>query len=182
MTSNTKYPNVVVVDHPLVQHKLTILRSTSTGSKQFRELVKELAMQIAAATPLYVSRDMVQQDVLEKERSIYRAQMEQSGKPANVIDLPAVAPAIACPVMVHCPGKDILTSHASFHKLRAALESREGAATLIGRALGETTSDAQRMARWAWARERFGWDALAARYAEMLRGCVNNELPVWSAG
>ena len=43
-------------------------------------------MQIAAATPLYVSRDMVQQDVLEKERSIYRAQMEQSGKPANVID------------------------------------------------------------------------------------------------
>ena len=52
-------------------------------------------------------------------------------KPANVIDLPAVAPAIACPVMVHCPGKDILTSHASFHKLRAALESREGAATLM---------------------------------------------------
>jgi len=33
-----------VVDHPLVQHKLTILRSTKTGSKQFRELVKELAM------------------------------------------------------------------------------------------------------------------------------------------
>ena len=38
------YPNVTVVDHPLVQHKLTILRSTATGSKQFRELVKELAM------------------------------------------------------------------------------------------------------------------------------------------
>jgi uracil phosphoribosyltransferase len=43
MTSNP-YPNVTVVDHPLVQHKLTILRSTATGSKQFRELVKELAM------------------------------------------------------------------------------------------------------------------------------------------
>jgi uracil phosphoribosyltransferase len=44
MPSNSPYPNVTVVDHPLVQHKLTILRSTKTGSKQFRELVKELAM------------------------------------------------------------------------------------------------------------------------------------------
>jgi len=38
------YPNVKVVDHPLVQHKLTILRNVATGPKQFRELVKELAM------------------------------------------------------------------------------------------------------------------------------------------
>ena len=30
---------VIVVDHPMVQHKLTILRSVETGSKQFRELV-----------------------------------------------------------------------------------------------------------------------------------------------
>jgi uracil phosphoribosyltransferase len=35
---------VEVVDHPLVQHTLTILRSVDTGPKQFRELVKELAM------------------------------------------------------------------------------------------------------------------------------------------
>ncbi len=44
MPATSPYPNVTVVDHPLVQHKLTILRSTQTGSKQFRELVKELAM------------------------------------------------------------------------------------------------------------------------------------------
>ncbi len=44
MPAPSPYPNVTVVNHPLVQHKLTILRSTSTGSKQFRELVKELAM------------------------------------------------------------------------------------------------------------------------------------------
>src|SRR4030095_6742373 len=43
-------------------------------------------MQIAAASPNYVSRDAVPADVLEKERSIYRAQMENSGKPAKVID------------------------------------------------------------------------------------------------
>ena len=53
---------------------------------EFATLVKEIAMQIAAASPGYVSREAVPADVLEKERGIYRAQMESSGKPANVID------------------------------------------------------------------------------------------------
>jgi uracil phosphoribosyltransferase len=44
MSEAGPYPSVTVVDHPLVQHKLTILRDHKTGSKQFRELVKELAM------------------------------------------------------------------------------------------------------------------------------------------
>jgi uracil phosphoribosyltransferase len=44
MSKTSPYPNVTVVEHPLVQHKLTILRDVATGSKQFRELVKELAM------------------------------------------------------------------------------------------------------------------------------------------
>lgn len=35
---------VTLVDHPLVQHKLTIMRDENTGTKQFRELVKELAL------------------------------------------------------------------------------------------------------------------------------------------
>ncbi|MDO9107659.1 MAG: uracil phosphoribosyltransferase, partial [Coriobacteriia bacterium] len=42
-----KYPNVHVMDHPLIQHKLTILRNKDTGAKEFRELVKELALLIA---------------------------------------------------------------------------------------------------------------------------------------
>jgi len=37
------YPNVTVFDHPLIQHKLSILRSVNTGSKQFRELIEEIA-------------------------------------------------------------------------------------------------------------------------------------------
>jgi elongation factor Ts len=56
---------------------------------EFEALVKEIAMQIAAASPTsaaYVSRDAVPPAVIEKEKSIYRAQMENSGKPANVID------------------------------------------------------------------------------------------------
>ncbi len=52
----------------------------------FTALVKEIAMQIAAASPAYLARESVPADVLEKEKAIYRAQMENSGKPANVID------------------------------------------------------------------------------------------------
>jgi uracil phosphoribosyltransferase len=47
MTRDPRWENVVVVDHPLVQHKLSILRDVSTGAKEFRELVKELAMLMA---------------------------------------------------------------------------------------------------------------------------------------
>ena len=36
--------NVFIMDHPLIQHKLSILRDEKTGSKQFRELVSEIAM------------------------------------------------------------------------------------------------------------------------------------------
>ena len=56
---------------------------------EFTTFVKEIAMQIAAASPTsaaYVSRESVPADVLEREKAIYRAQMESSGKPANVID------------------------------------------------------------------------------------------------
>ncbi len=56
------------------------------GRDEFTTLVKEIAMQIAAASPSYATKGAVPGDVLEKERSIYRAQMESSGKPANVID------------------------------------------------------------------------------------------------
>jgi elongation factor Ts len=43
-------------------------------------------MHIAAAAPLYATRDQIPADVIEKEKAVYRAQMESSGKPANVID------------------------------------------------------------------------------------------------
>jgi elongation factor Ts len=52
----------------------------------FGNLVKEVAMHIAAADPKWVRREDVPADAVEKEKAIYRAQMESSGKPANVID------------------------------------------------------------------------------------------------
>ncbi|MEC9488537.1 MAG: uracil phosphoribosyltransferase [Halanaerobium sp.] len=39
--------NVHVIDHPLIQHKLSIIRDESTGAKEFRELVEELSMLMA---------------------------------------------------------------------------------------------------------------------------------------
>ncbi|NLN49120.1 MAG: uracil phosphoribosyltransferase [Clostridiales bacterium] len=39
-----KYKNVNLIDHPMVQHKLTILRDINTGVKEFRELVEELSL------------------------------------------------------------------------------------------------------------------------------------------
>ncbi len=52
----------------------------------FKTLVKELAMQVAAADPTFVTRDQVPAAEIEKEKEIFRAQMAESGKPAHIID------------------------------------------------------------------------------------------------
>ena len=52
----------------------------------FVVLAKELAMQVAAANPLYIKREDVPSEILEKEKEIYREQMKNSGKPDNVIE------------------------------------------------------------------------------------------------
>ncbi|HEY2991377.1 MAG TPA: translation elongation factor Ts [Methylomirabilota bacterium] len=52
----------------------------------FQELVKDLAMQVAAANPAWVAREDVPGEVLEKEREIYRSQMADQKKPPQVID------------------------------------------------------------------------------------------------
>ena len=52
----------------------------------FQQLVKDVAMQVAAANPLYVAREHVPGNVVEKEREIYREQMADQKKPAQVLD------------------------------------------------------------------------------------------------
>jgi elongation factor Ts len=51
----------------------------------FQELVRDLAMQVAASNPLYVSREHVPIEVVTKERSILEEQAKASGRPAQVI-------------------------------------------------------------------------------------------------
>ena len=55
-------------------------------TEDFQNFVKNIAMQIAAANPLYLRREVVPPEVLAKERQIYRTQALESGKPEKVID------------------------------------------------------------------------------------------------
>jgi elongation factor Ts len=55
-------------------------------SNEFKGLVKDVAMHIAAQNPLYVRRDEVPPEVLEKEKEIYKDQARASGKPEHIID------------------------------------------------------------------------------------------------
>src|SRR5687767_4393244 len=52
----------------------------------FQNLVKEVAMHIAAASPKWVRRDEVPAAEVEKEKEIYRGQMAKENKPAHVLD------------------------------------------------------------------------------------------------
>ena len=53
---------------------------------EFQQLIKDIAMQVAASNPRYVQRDEVPAQEAEKERAIYRTQTLESSKPENVID------------------------------------------------------------------------------------------------
>jgi len=55
-------------------------------TQEFKELAKNITLQIAAANPRYVSRADVPQGVIEKEKEIYRNQLTDSKKPEKVID------------------------------------------------------------------------------------------------
>lgn len=54
---------------------------------EFKDLCKDIAMHIAAANPLFVSRENVLTEKLEKEKEIYKEQAIKSGKPEKIWDM-----------------------------------------------------------------------------------------------
>ena len=52
----------------------------------FKDLVHNLSIQIAATSPLSLSRDLVSKELIEKEKNIYQEQAKSSKKPKNVIE------------------------------------------------------------------------------------------------
>ena len=50
-------------------------------NEEFRDFVKEVAMQITASQPLFVRREDIPEDLVEREKNIYVAQVKESGKP-----------------------------------------------------------------------------------------------------
>ena len=55
-------------------------------TEDFQELLRDIAMHIAATDPRFISREEVTEADLEREREIYRAQAAASGKPANIVE------------------------------------------------------------------------------------------------
>jgi len=55
-------------------------------TEQFQQLARDLAMQVVAARPLYVSREDIPAEVLAKENEIFREQMTDSGKPEHIVE------------------------------------------------------------------------------------------------
>jgi elongation factor Ts len=53
---------------------------------QFQNFVKDVAMQITASNPLYVKREDIPAEHIEKEKTIYRNQALESGKPEKIVD------------------------------------------------------------------------------------------------
>jgi elongation factor Ts len=55
-------------------------------TEAFQSLSKELAMQVAAANPQYVRREDVSPEIIQRERDIYKAQMGETKKPAEILE------------------------------------------------------------------------------------------------
>ncbi|MGW8302013.1 MAG: translation elongation factor Ts [Desulfobacterales bacterium] len=55
-------------------------------NEDFQEFTKNIAMHIAATNPLGITPEDISQEIIEKEKEIYRAQALEMGKPENVID------------------------------------------------------------------------------------------------
>jgi uracil phosphoribosyltransferase len=65
----TKYPNVVIFDHPLIQHKLTYLRDKETSHRPFRALLYQIAgLMVFEATRNVAVREVEVQTPMEKTR------------------------------------------------------------------------------------------------------------------
>ena len=55
-------------------------------TEDFQSFVKNIAMHIAAANPQYIKREEIPEEVLDRERAIYRTQAQDAGKPQKIID------------------------------------------------------------------------------------------------
>jgi elongation factor Ts len=53
---------------------------------KFKDLLNDIGMHIAASSPKYLSREEVDSEELEKEKEVYRGQMQNEGKPAEIIE------------------------------------------------------------------------------------------------
>jgi uracil phosphoribosyltransferase len=79
----SRFPNLTVIEHPLIRHKLTVLRDRETSKKKFKEVVDEIAMLMAYE----VTKDLPLQDV-EVETPLERTTTQRiAGKKLTVVPI-----------------------------------------------------------------------------------------------
>jgi uracil phosphoribosyltransferase len=81
--SLSEFPNLTVLDHPLVRHKLAVLRQRETSKKKFKELVDEIAMLMAYE----VTKDLPLEPVEIETPLEHTTQMMVSGKKLTVVPI-----------------------------------------------------------------------------------------------
>ena len=83
MTDPREFPNLTVLDHPLVQHKLAVLRRKETSKKKFKELVDEISMLMAYEA----TRDLPLEPVEIETPLETSTQMMLSGKKLTLVPI-----------------------------------------------------------------------------------------------
>jgi len=85
-------PNGVIHSYIHPGDKLGVLlelncqNEASAQDEEFRQLAKDIAMQIAATNPLVITRDRLKPEIIEKEKEIYRTQAKNERKPEKIIE------------------------------------------------------------------------------------------------
>lgn len=121
-----------VIDHPLIQHKLTMIREKNCGTKVFREVVNEIAMLMAYE----VSRDMPLEDVVIETPMGKSTQKTLSGKKVAIIPILRAGIGMVDGILELIPAakvghvglyrdEEILQPHEYFVKLPEDIASRQ---------------------------------------------------------
>ena len=112
-----------VIDHPLIQHKLTIIRDKNSGTKVFREVVDEIAMLMAYE----ISRDLPVEEVEIETPMMKSVQKKLAGKKVAIIPILRAGLGMVDGILQliltkkSCCWKSIsLASPSGFHKWSAA--------------------------------------------------------------
>lgn len=82
-TEEKKMSNVIVMDHPLIQHKIGIIRRSDVGSKDFRQMISEIAMLMCYEA----TRDLKPQDVEIDTPICHMTAKELQGKKLAVVPI-----------------------------------------------------------------------------------------------
>ena len=110
---------VHVFDHPLIQHKLSIMRDKNTGCKEFRELLDEISMLMVYE----VTRDLPTEEI-EVETPICKTKTKTlSGKPIGIIPILRAGLGMVDGIMTLIPNAKV--GHIGLYRDPATLEPVE---------------------------------------------------------